>query len=69
MPALEEILGLAGLDPDVVVDRASDALAARLFLGILGADDDVLEGSSIGVLTADRDLDRQTLLGIGVAAS
>jgi hypothetical protein len=66
VPALEEILGLAGLDPGAVVDRAPDALAARLALGILGADEDVLEGLlDQGFLTADRDVNPQTLLGIG----
>jgi hypothetical protein len=66
VPTLGEILGLAGLDPDVIVDRVPDALAVRLSLGILGAEDDVLEGLlDQGFLTADRDLDSQTLLGIG----
>lgn len=66
VPALEEILGLEAVDPDALAERIPAALAARLAVGILGAEDDLLEGLLDGdFLTADRDLDAQALLGIG----
>lgn len=64
--ALAEILGLSVPDAEAVADRIPDALGVRLALGVLGSDEDVLEGLLAGgFLTADRDLDAQALDGIG----
>ena len=68
--ALAEILGLSASDADAeaVADRIADALGVRMALGVLGSDEDVLEGLLAGgFLTADRDLDAQALVGIGGA--
>ena len=66
--ALAEILGLPDADAEAVAERIPDALGVRLALGVLGSDEDVLEGLLAGgFLTADRDLDAQALLGIGGA--
>lgn len=64
--ALEGILGLSGSDPEALRTGVAEALAERLAVGSLAAEDDVLgallEG---GFVTSDRDLEADALLGIG----
>lgn len=63
---LESILGVSGLDPASLGDRVADALAVRLGIGLLGEEEDIL-GALLeeGLVTADRDLEPEALLGIG----
>ena len=64
--ALESILGVSGLDPASLRDGIADALAVRLGVGLLADEEDVL-GALLeeGLVTADRDLEPEALLGIG----
>lgn len=63
---LEGILGLSGADPEALRDEVADALAVRLAVGALSEDGDVLgELLAEGLVTADRDLEPEALLGIG----
>jgi Copper transport outer membrane protein, MctB len=66
--AVEDALGLVGTDPATLSGRVADALAGRLAEGPGGGKDDVL-GSLLaaGLITADRDLDPEALVGIGGA--
>ena len=63
---LGTILDLPGADPEVLREGIAGALASRLGEGVLPEDDDVL-GQLLeeGFVTADRDLEPATLLGIG----
>jgi hypothetical protein len=63
---LEAILDLPGADPEDLRRGVTGALALRLAAGVLPEDDDVL-GQLLeeGFVTADRDLESATLLGIG----
>ena len=67
--AIEEILGVTGSDPDSLDARIADALAVRLAVGPEGGKPggaDLLGGLlAAGLVTADRDLDEDALLGIG----
>lgn len=66
--ALEELLGLAGSDPESLRRHFVEALAGRLAGGAIEEEDDLLGGLlGEGLLTADRDLDSEALLGIGGA--
>ena len=63
---LEGILGVPGSDPEALRDGVADALAVRLAVGALSEEDDVLgELLAEGLVTADRDLEPEALLGIG----
>lgn len=66
--ALEDILGLAGSDPDTLGGRIAEEVADRLAVGAFAEADDVL-GRLLaeGFVTADRDLEPEALLGIGGA--
>jgi len=64
--ALESVLGVPGSDPEALRDEVADALAVRLAVGSLSEEDDVLgELLAEGLVTADRDLEPEALLGIG----
>ncbi len=64
--ALESILGVPGSDAEALRDEVADALAVRLAVGTLSEEDDVLgEFLAEGLVTADRDLEPEALLGIG----
>ena len=64
--ALASILGVPGLDAEALRDEVADALAVRLAVGTLSEEDDVLgELLAEGLVTADRDLEPEALLGIG----
>ena len=66
--AVEAALGLIGTDPATLSGRVADALAGRLAEGPGGGKDDVLGRLlAAGLITADRDLDPEALLGIGGA--
>lgn len=64
--ALQGILGLSESDPDVLSTGVAEALAERLAVGSITAQDDVL-GALLagGFVTTDRDLEAEALLGIG----
>ena len=64
--ALQGILGLTSSDPEALSTGVAEALAERLAVGSLAAEDDVL-GALLagGFVTADRDLEAEALLGIG----
>jgi hypothetical protein len=66
--ALQGILGLSASGPDVLSTGVAEALAERLAVGSIAAQDDVL-GALLagGFVTADRDLEAAALLGIGGA--
>jgi hypothetical protein len=66
--ALQGILGLSASDPVALSTGVAEALAERLAVGSLAAQDDVL-GALLagGFVTADRDLEAEALLGIGGA--
>jgi hypothetical protein len=65
---LEGILGLSGADPEVVRDGVTDALANRLAAGVPAEEGDVLgELLTEGLISVDRDLEPEALLGIGGA--
>jgi Copper transport outer membrane protein, MctB len=66
--ALQGILGLPASDPVALSTGVAEALAERLAVGSLAAQDDVL-GALLagGFVTADRDLEAEALLGIGGA--
>jgi hypothetical protein len=66
--ALQGILGLSASDPQALSTGVAEALAERLAVGSLAAEDDVL-GALLagGFVTADRDLEAEALLGIGGA--
>jgi Copper transport outer membrane protein, MctB len=63
---LEEILDVSGSDPEMLRDGVAQALAVRLAVGSLTEEEDVL-GRLLeeGLVTADRDLEPEALLGIG----
>ena len=64
--ALEEILGLSGSDPETLRDEVVQALAVRLAAGSLTEEEDFLGRLlAAGLVTADRDLEPEALLGIG----
>ena len=66
--AIEEVLGLVGSDPDSLTGRLADALAVRLAAGPEEGEEDLLGAlMAAGLVTADRDLDEDALLGIGGA--
>jgi hypothetical protein len=66
--AMEEVLGLAGSDPDTLSGRMADALAVRLAAGPEEGEEDLLGAlMTAGLVTADRDLDEEALLAIGGA--
>ena len=66
--AMEEVLGLVGSDPDSLTGRMADALAVRLAAGPEEGEEDLLGAlMAAGLVTADRDLDEDALLGIGGA--
>ncbi|HEX6264617.1 MAG TPA: copper transporter [Actinomycetota bacterium] len=65
--AIEEILGVTGTDPDSLEARIADALAVRLAVGPDGDTDLLGALLAAGLITADRDLDEDALLGIGGA--
>ena len=66
--AMEDVLGLVGSDPDSLSGRMADALAVRLAVGPDEGEDDLLAAlMGAGLMTADRDLDEEDLLGIGGA--
>jgi hypothetical protein len=66
--AVEDALGLIGTDPATLSGRVADALAGRIAEGPGGGKDDVLGRLlAAGLITADRDLDPEALLGIGGA--
>lgn len=63
---LEEILGVSGSDPETLRDGVTQALAVRLAVGSLTEEEDVLgRFLAEGLVTADRDLEPEALLGIG----
>lgn len=64
---IEEILGVTGTDPDSLEARIADALAVRLAVGPDGDTDLLGALLAAGLITADRDLDEDALLGIGGA--
>jgi len=66
--ALQGILGLSASDPQALSTGVAEALAERLAVGSLAAEDDVL-GALLagGFVTADRDLEAEALLEIGGA--
>jgi hypothetical protein len=63
---LEGILGVSGSDPETLRTGVAQALAVRLAVGALTEEEDVL-GRLLaeGLVTADRDLEPEALLGIG----
>jgi hypothetical protein len=64
--ALEGILGASGSDPEALRDGIVDALAVRLAVGALSEENDVLsELLAEGLVSTDRDLEPEALLGIG----
>ena len=66
--AIEEVLGLAGSDPDSLSGRMADALAVRLAAGPEEGEEDLLGAlMQAGLVSADRDLDEDALLRIGGA--
>ncbi|MET1012517.1 MAG: copper transporter [Actinomycetota bacterium] len=65
--AIEEILGVTATDPDSLEARIADALAVRLAVGPDGDTDLLGALLAAGLVTADRDLDEDGLLGIGGA--
>lgn len=64
---IEEILGVTGSDPDSLAARIADALAVRLAVGPEGDTDLLGALLAAGLITADRDLDEDALVGIGGA--
>ena len=64
---IEEILGVTASDPDSLEARIADALAVRLAVGPDGDTDLLGALLAAGLVTADRDLDEDALLGIGGA--
>jgi hypothetical protein len=64
--AIEGILDISGADPAALRDGIVEALAVRLALGSLSGEDDVLgQLLAEGLITTDRDLEPEALLGIG----
>jgi hypothetical protein len=66
--AMEDVLGLAGSDPNALPGRMADALAVRMAVGPEEGEEDLLGAlMAAGLITADRDLDEEDLLDIGGA--
>jgi hypothetical protein len=66
--AIEEVLGVTGSDPGALADSTAAALAGRLAEGQLDPEDDLLgQLLAAGLVSADRDLDPETLQVIGGA--
>ena len=64
--AIESILDISGADAEALRDGIAEALAVRLALGSLSGEDDVLgQLLAAGLITTDRDLEPEALLGIG----
>jgi Copper transport outer membrane protein, MctB len=64
---IEQILGVTGSDPDSLEARIADALAVRIAVGPDGDTDLLGALLAAGLVTADRDLDEDALVGIGGA--
>jgi len=63
---LGRILGVSGSDPEALREGVANALAVRLEVGALSQESDVLgDLLAEGLVTADRDLEPEALLGIG----
>jgi hypothetical protein len=63
---IEETLGITVVDPGTLGERVADELAARLAVGPGSEDEDVLSRLlAEGLVTADRDLEADALLGLG----
>jgi hypothetical protein len=63
---LGRVLGVSGSDPGALRDGITNALAVRLAVGSLSEESDVLgDLLAEGLVTADRDLEPEALLGIG----
>lgn len=66
--AMEDVLGLVASAPDALPGLMADALAVRLAAGPEEGEEDLLGAlMAAGLVTADRDLDEEALLGIGGA--
>lgn len=64
--AVERIFDVTGADADALRDAVANGLAVRLAVGTLSEEDDVLgDLLAEGLVTADRDLEPEALLGIG----